>query len=85
MTVFSTEMTEIISGFDAKMTKITQSVIKLKLNNTDITRNQSGSPVTKAAKLQIMKQGRHMSHTKLLARDLPVQANPGAKLQLVHR
>ena len=83
MTVFSTEMTEIISGFDAKMTKITQSVIKLKLNNTDITRHQSGNPVTKAAKLQIMKQGRRMSRTKL-ARDLPVQANPGAKLQLVH-
>ena len=49
----------------------------------DIIWHQSGSPATKAAKLEIMKQGRHMSRTKL-ARDLPAQANPGAKLQLVH-
>ena len=79
MTVFSTEMTEIRPGFDAKMTKITQSVIKLKLNNTRFSRHQSVNPVTKAAKLQIMIQGRRMSRTEL-ARNLPAQANPGAKI-----
>ena len=49
----------------------------------DIIRHQPGNPAIKAAKLQIMKQGHRMSCTEL-ARDLPVQANPGAKLQLVH-
>ena len=44
MTVFSTEMTEIISGFDAKMTKMTQSVIKLKLNNTRYYQASIGQP-----------------------------------------
>ena len=44
MTVFSTEMTEIISGFDAKMTRITQSVIKLELNNTRYYQASIGQP-----------------------------------------
>ena len=44
MTVFSTEMTGIISGFDAKMTKMTHSVIKLELNNTRYYQASIGQP-----------------------------------------
>ena len=84
MTVFSTEMTEIISGFDAKMTRMTQSVIKLKLNNTRYYQASIGQPCYQSCETANNDTGPlYVSRTEL-ARDLPVQANPGAKLQLIH-